>query len=282
MFGRIAPSYDKVNMLMALGRDSAWRRRAARAASLPPRGIALDVGTGTGELARELATLAPDAHVVGLDYTPAMLARAPARMRRHSAGLAVSWLIGDGQRLPFADGSFDAVTSAFVLRNLTDLDQAFAEMARVTRPGGRVVALEISPTVAPAARPFFDLYFRRLVPLLGGAISGDRTAYTYLPASVAGFPVPSAIAGIMRRAGLVPLPASRLMLGSVFIHVGLRIAGIRHGATTIRRSPRAAVEPAPSGRDLPPSGSPATAPDVCRDAVQLALPLGSGADRAAP
>ncbi|MCE7939309.1 MAG: methyltransferase domain-containing protein, partial [Chloroflexi bacterium CFX6] len=134
----------------------------------------------------------------------------------------VGWVRGDGQRLPFADAAFDAVTSAFVLRNFADLPAAYADMARVVRPGGRVVALEISPDSAPLWRPLFELYFGRVVPRLGGWITGDATAYRYLPASVAAFLAPDELAAVMRGAGLVPLPPRRLMLGSLVIHIGFR------------------------------------------------------------
>jgi len=222
MFGRIAGRYDLMNTLMTGGLDRLWRRWTAAAAQVPPSGVVLDVGTGTGDLALDIARRVAGARVVGVDYTGPMLARAPAKAAE--AGLAdrVSWVRGDGQRLPFPDDSFDAVTSAFVLRNFADLYGAYAEMARVVRPGRRVVALEISPDCLPAWRPFFELYFQRLVPLAGRWLTGDRTAYTYLPASVAAFLGPDALAEVMRDAGLVPLPPEPLMMGSLVIHAGFK------------------------------------------------------------
>lgn len=222
MFGRIAGRYDVMNAVMTGGLDRLWRRWTAEAAAVPPGGVALDVGTGTGDLAFDLARAAPTARVVGLDYTGPMLARAPAKAARRGLAGRTGWVRGDGQRLPFADAAFDAVTSAFVLRNFADLPAAYAEMARVARPGGRVVALEISPACAPLWRPLFTLYFGRVVPRLGAWITGDATAYRYLPASVAAFLAPEEIAAVMRGAGLVPLPPRRLMLGSLVIHIGFR------------------------------------------------------------
>jgi demethylmenaquinone methyltransferase/2-methoxy-6-polyprenyl-1,4-benzoquinol methylase len=222
MFGRIAGRYDLMNLLMSGGLDRFWRRRTAIAAALPAGGLALDVGTGTGDLAFELARSAPGARVIGLDYTAAMLARAPGKAVAQALSARTGWVRGDGQRLPFADGTFDAVTSAFVLRNFADLGGALVEMARVVKPGGRVVALEISPGLkAPWDVPF-RLYFGRIVPLVGGWISGDAAAYRYLPASVDAFLRPSEIARLLEEAGLTALPPRRLMRGGVVIHAGVK------------------------------------------------------------
>jgi len=222
MFGRIAGRYDLMNTVMTGGIDRLWRRWTAAAALVPPGGLVLDVGTGTGDLALDIARRIDGARVVGLDYTAPMLARAPAKAARQGVADRVAWVRGDGQRLPFPDDAFDAVTSAFVLRNFADLHSAYAEMARVVRPGGRVVALELSPDSLPVWRPVFELYFRNIVPGLGRWLTGDPNAYTYLPASVAAFLGPDALAAVMRDAGLVPLPPRKLMLGSLVIHAGFK------------------------------------------------------------
>jgi len=227
MFGRIAGRYDVMNALMTGGLDRVWRRWTVQAACLPAGGIALDVGTGTGDLALNLAERVPGARVIGLDYTAPMLALAPAKAARRPEGARTSWVLGDGQRLPFPDATFDAVTSAFVLRNFVDLSAAFREMARVTRPGGRVVALEIAPDAAPIWRAAFELYFQHVVPRLGRLIAGDAVAYTYLPDSVAQFLDTASVARLMAEAGLAPSAPRRLMFGSVVIHGGRRPIGTR-------------------------------------------------------
>jgi demethylmenaquinone methyltransferase/2-methoxy-6-polyprenyl-1,4-benzoquinol methylase len=222
MFGRIAWRYDLMNALMTGGLDGRWRKIATAEAAVPAGGRALDIGSGTGDLALALAMSAPAVRVVGLDYTPEMLRLAPAKARRMGVAGLTGWVLGDAHRLPFEDAEFDAVTSAFVLRNLADLPEAFSEMARVTRSGGRVVALEINPESSPVWRPLFELYFSRVVPVLGRLVSGDRDAYTYLPASVAAFLHPSSVAAVMSDAGLVPLAPRRLLAGSIAVHVGRR------------------------------------------------------------
>ncbi len=220
MFGRIAPRYDLLNTLMTFGLDAGWRRRAVAAAALRPDGRALDVGTGTGALALALARAAPRAQVIGVDFAPAMVVRAPARVAR--AGVAAhAWFAqADALRLPFPDASFDCVTSAFVMRNVADLGQAFREQARVLRPGGRVVCVELTRPRQPVFRHLFAWYFHRWVPLLGALVAGDAVAYTYLPESVDRFPAPSALADVMREAGLRGVRYELLGLGTVSLHVG--------------------------------------------------------------
>ena len=214
MFDRISPTYDRMNVLMSMGRDGRWRRLAVRASGIDAGGTALDVCCGTGDLAIELRRAAgPSGRVVGLDFSPGMLAYAARKCP------AVEWVQGDALDLPFADGSFDAATVGFGVRNLADLDRGFAELARVVRPGGRVVCLEMStpPTVV---RPFSQLWTDRGVPLLGRMVARDTDAYRYLPASVHRFPPAPEVAEVMRRAGLTGVGYRRLMLGVVALHVG--------------------------------------------------------------
>ncbi len=222
MFGRIAARYDLLNTLMTFGMDAAWRRRAVAAAAPPPAGRALDVGTGTGSLALALAAAMPRGRVVGVDFAAPMLARAPRRASADGLGDRLAVSLADGLRLPFADGTFDCVTSAFVVRNVADHGRAFAEQARVLRPGGRAVCLELTRPRLPVFRQLFDGYFHRWVPLLGRLIAGDAAAYTYLPESVDRFPRPAALAEVMRGAGLVDVRYELLGLGTVALHVGVR------------------------------------------------------------
>lgn len=222
MFGRIAGRYDLMNALMTGGMDRVWRRATVRAAAVPRDARVLDVGTGTGDLAIDLARRHPDASVVGLDYTGPMIALAPDKARQRGLADRLTWTRADGHRLPFADNSFDAVTSAFVLRNFADLHVAYAEMTRVVKPGCRVVALEISPDSLPVWREAFALFFGKVVPLVGRLVAGDDEAYRYLPDSVAAFLSPAELALVMRDAGLVPLPPKRLAMGSLVVHQGFK------------------------------------------------------------
>jgi len=220
MFTRIARRYDLMNGLMTGGRHQAWRRVAARMADCQPGGLALDVATGTGDLALALLTETQVRRVVGVDFSEGMLRVGREKLRRLDPAGRVSLVAGDALSLPFPDKTFACVTSAFLLRNLADLQQGLAEMRRVTQPAGRVVALEITEPALPGWSAVFRWYFRRLVPLLGALVSGNREAYTYLPQSVARFLPPPELARVMERAGLRDVAYRRLGLGTVTIHVG--------------------------------------------------------------
>ena len=231
MFGRIARRYDLMNRLMTLGRDRAWRRHTVSQLGLDngQPGAVLDVATGTGDLAFEALHQHPEARVYGLDFVPQMLdlARQKAaaggqNLPEHSEPRSLYLLGGDALRLPFVDGTFDGVVTGFAMRNVTDIPAAFAEMARVTRPGGRVACLEIAKPGMPFFRQLFALYFYRLVPLLGGWITGQRSAYTYLPHSLTAFLTPGEIVEVMCQTGWRDVRYKRLMLGTVAVHVGVR------------------------------------------------------------
>jgi demethylmenaquinone methyltransferase / 2-methoxy-6-polyprenyl-1,4-benzoquinol methylase len=231
MFDRIAVRYDLMNTLITGGRDQGWRRAVAEAAvgatqhsalSLQHSGDAvsgirvLDVGTGTGRLAQAILEASPTARVVGVDFSQAMLRVAPRCLKLAGA---------DALRLPFADGQFDAVVSAFVLRNLADIASGVLEQARVLRPGGRLVVLETTPGPPGALRPVFRLYFRGLVPILGALIARDASAYTYLPESALAFVGPTRLAEVLRQAGLIDIQVRRLALGSVALTLGRKGEG---------------------------------------------------------
>lgn len=218
MFERIAGRYDLMNRLMSGGRDRRWRLMAARQALAGGAAHVLDVATGTGSLARELHD-AGATTVVGLDRSPAMLEVAALRT---PANAGVSLRYGDALDLPFPNASFDACTIGFGLRNLPDYQAALHEMARVLRPGGRLVILELTPVVRPLFGALFDFYFGRIVPLLGWAVTGDRDAYRYLPESARTFPDAYALAAMMGRAGLVDIRWRFLGGGSVAMHVGAK------------------------------------------------------------
>lgn len=220
MFGRIARRYDLMNTVMTGGQDAAWRRLAVRMARPPRNGRALDVGTGTARLAATLAQAMPGGQVVGVDIAEPMLRQAPGPTFQVPNGGRVSLAVADALVLPFADDAFDCATTAFTVRNVSDVRQAFAELRRVVRPGGRVVCLELSQPRVPVWGSLFGLLFRRVVPLVGWLVAGDGGAYTYLPESVAAFLAPETLAAEMARAGLHEIRWRRLGLGSVTLHVG--------------------------------------------------------------
>lgn len=215
MFGRIVRRYDLMNRLMTGGMDERWRRKAVRYARAAGTERALDVATGTGDLALALSAGGFD-RVIGLDFAPPMIAAAEEK-RRGRPG--VTFLVGDAMRLPFPNGSFDACTVSFGLRNMKDYEGALREMGRVLRPGGRLVCLELTPFRKPILGWLFNAYFTKVVPLVGGWLSGDREAYRYLPTSVAAFPDAEALEAMMRRAGFARVTFERVGAGTVAIHV---------------------------------------------------------------
>jgi demethylmenaquinone methyltransferase/2-methoxy-6-polyprenyl-1,4-benzoquinol methylase len=210
MFGRIARRYDFMNTLMTGGQDSRWRRVVADSLVLGDQAQVLDVGTGTGKLAQAVRRAKPRARVTGVDFTLPMLRQAPSDLLVAGA---------DALKLPFADETFDAVISGFVMRNLADVPAGLAEQARVLRPGGQLVVMETTPGPPNLLRPLFRLYFRRIVPLLGQLIAGDESAYTYLPESTLAFLEPDRLAETLREAGLIDVRVRRLALGSVAVTV---------------------------------------------------------------
>jgi demethylmenaquinone methyltransferase / 2-methoxy-6-polyprenyl-1,4-benzoquinol methylase len=211
MFDRIARVYDRMNSVMTAGMHHRWRERAADLAEVGPGSTALDVATGTGDLAIELARRG--AEVTGSDFAPAMLELA----RRKAPGLTFEE--GDALRLAYATDSFDAATVGFGARNFSDLDLGLREMTRVTKPGGRVVVLEITTPQKPPLSWFFRAWFDRVVPALG-RVAGDPDAYTYLPSSVRRFPGPEELAARMAGAGLVDVRWILTAGGIIAIHSG--------------------------------------------------------------
>jgi demethylmenaquinone methyltransferase/2-methoxy-6-polyprenyl-1,4-benzoquinol methylase len=210
MFDRIAPVYDVMNRLMTAGLDRRWRRETARAVVRPGDAV-LDACCGTGDLA--LAAAREGGRVTGLDFSQRMLERA----RRKAPGL--EWVEGDMLALPFSDGAFDAATVGFGVRNVDDLDRGVAELRRVLRPGGRLAILEITQPKG-ALRPFYSLWFDRIVPLLGRVLPGG-SAYTYLPASVRRFPGPDELVGVIESAGFRDVRYRTFAAGIVALHTGV-------------------------------------------------------------
>ncbi|HLY36129.1 MAG TPA: ubiquinone/menaquinone biosynthesis methyltransferase [Candidatus Limnocylindria bacterium] len=220
VFDRIAPIYDLMNTVMTVGIDRHWRSAAVRSVRIATGMRVLDIACGTGVLTRSLAVGAgPTGEVVGVDRSEPMLARALARAPR--AGSApIAYRLADALTLPFPDASFDAVTVAFGLRNLPDYGAALAEMARVARPGARVVVLEIAEPPGGLGRILFRSWFRRAIPILG-RLAGNAAAYSYLPASLATYPAPADVAGLMRAAGLERVRWRLLATGMATLHAGV-------------------------------------------------------------
>ena len=221
MFSRIARRYDLMNGLMTFGRHHAWRRVAARQTIPSPEGPVLDLATGTGDLALELYQIHPHRAIVGVDFALGMLRMAHLKLRHTEAHRHVRLAAADALQLPFGDRAFACVASAFLLRNLADLERGLREMKRVTRPGGRVVALEITQATLPGFTPLFRFYFHRVVPRVGQLVGGDREAYTYLPQSVDRFLTPVELLTLMETVGLRAVTYRRLGMGTVTVHTGI-------------------------------------------------------------
>ncbi len=218
MFSQIAGSYDALNRLFTAGIDLLWRREAAlEVLSCGPKEV-LDLATGTGDLALALARLAPELEITACDFTEAMLER--ARHKAERAGLAVHFLQGDALALPFGENRFDAVCCAFGFRNFADFGAALSEILRVLKPQGKLVILELSPPGRSLTSLLYREYFEQLLPVLGERLSG-QAAYRYLPASVAAFPSPEALAQRMRSCGF-QARYRRLSGGIAALHVGVK------------------------------------------------------------
>jgi demethylmenaquinone methyltransferase/2-methoxy-6-polyprenyl-1,4-benzoquinol methylase len=213
MFDRIAGVYDRLNSVMTAGLHHKWRSRAVDLADVGPGSKALDVATGTGDLAIALADRG--AEVVGSDFSEQMLAIA----RRKAP--AIRFDQGNALELPYGEGWFDAATVGFGVRNFSDLDQGLRELTRVVKPGGRVVILEMTTPTKPPLSTFYAAWFDRVVPMLG-RLAGDEEAYTYLPNSVKRFPGPQELAARMDAAGLGRLRYVITAGGIIALHVGTK------------------------------------------------------------
>jgi demethylmenaquinone methyltransferase/2-methoxy-6-polyprenyl-1,4-benzoquinol methylase len=222
MFDRIAGVYDRMNSVMTAGMHHRWRERAADVAELKPGARVLDVACGTGDMALELARrVGPGGEVVACDFSEQMLELARAKAASASSDAAgpirVEW--ANALELPYRDDEFAAATVGFGVRNFSDLERGLSELARVVRPGGKVVILEMTTPTRPPLSTFFRVWFDRVVPLLGRA-AGDGDAFTYLPRSVRRFPGPQELAATMERSGLRSIRYILTAGGIIAIHVG--------------------------------------------------------------
>jgi len=220
MFTHIARRYDLMNSLMTGGRHHAWRRKAAESAAGAPGGPVLDLATGTADLAIAVRARTPGRFVAGADFSEGMLRVGRAKLRERRVA-RLQLLVADAQALPFRDGAFACVMSAFLLRNLDGLERGLAEMRRVTIPGGRVITLDIVRPAQPLWGAVFGAYFNHVVPAIGALVAGNRQAYTYLPQSVDRFITPDELAELMEKVGLRDITYQRLGLGTIALHVGI-------------------------------------------------------------
>lgn len=220
MFDAIASKYDRLNQFMSMGIDRLWRRRLVRLMGpFPKGGSLLDVATGTGDVALALAKAYPGSQVTGLDPSREMVKVGESKVVRKGYQAQVDMVIGDGQALPFADGTFAGSCIAFGIRNVPDRALCLAEMTRVTRPGGRVLVLELNEPVGGLLAPVSRAYVRHVLPRIGGWFSGT-TEYRYLQESIAAFPSTEEFEGVLRSVGLVDVQSHRMVTGSAHLFAG--------------------------------------------------------------
>lgn len=222
MFDAIAPAYDFMNRAMTLGIDIWWRKLAVkRLKRIRPAAI-LDVATGTGDFAIQLNKSLHPQHITGIDLSQGMLDEAQRKVKDKGLEDMITFERGDCMALPMADGTFDAVTVAFGVRNFEHLQQGYKEMARVLRPGGMLCVLELSTPSNGLIRWFYDLYTLHIIPAIGAMKSGDKSAYRYLPQSIAAVPQGDDMLQLMRDAGLQKATFKRLTLGVCTIYTAVK------------------------------------------------------------
>jgi demethylmenaquinone methyltransferase/2-methoxy-6-polyprenyl-1,4-benzoquinol methylase len=220
MFDAIAGRYDLLNHLLSAGIDRRWRRRAIQALALTGRELVVDLCTGTGDLAIAAVHATPGAaRVVGIDFSSAMLRVGRRKLQRAQLDSRVALIRGDVTRIPVGDGSVDAVTIAFGIRNVNNVQAACREMARVLRPGGRLAILEFAVPEVPVIGPAYRWYLHRVLPRIGRAVSGSSEAYGYLSASIDAFASPAELVTTLRQTGFVDISTARLTVGSVCLYV---------------------------------------------------------------
>ena len=221
-FDRIARKYDLTNDVISLGMHHSWKRRAVEQLGVKPGGVYLDVCCGTGDLSQRIAQVSDlTGRVVGLDFSANMLEVANQRISRRGSKVPVTFQAGDALNLPFEDATFDGAVISFGLRNLVSFQRGIEEMARVVKPGGIVVNLDLGKSKIPLFSQIFAMYFRHVVPVIGELLQSDKQAYTYLPESASTYPAPDGITNIFEKAGLKAVKYFPLALGTVALHKGM-------------------------------------------------------------
>ena len=223
MFDSIAPAYDFMNRAMTMGIDIWWRRLAVKRLKQYKPAHILDVATGTGDFAIQLEESLHPQHITGIDLSQGMLDEAQRKIKEKGLEKVISFEQGDCMSLPMADNSFDAVTVAFGVRNFEHLQQGYQEMARVLRPGGMLCVLELSTPTNPVIRWFYDIYTLHIIPSIGSKKSGDKSAYRYLPQSIAAVPQGDDMLQLMRNAGLHNASFKRLTFGVCTIYTSFKV-----------------------------------------------------------
>ena len=221
MFAKIAPRYDAANRVLTAGMDERWRKRAIGLLQAPHNGAILDLCCGTGDVVFHLLRTDSSLHVTGADFCAPMLDGARARATKEARGDA-KFIEADAMSLPFDNASFDGVTMGFSLRNVVDIDQVLREVLRVLRPGARFVNLDVSKAPNHLWKRMFDLYFYKMVPIVGGLVGGSKQAYTYLPNSLTHHPNADELRERFVRAGFHEAGYVRLMGGAIAVHYGTR------------------------------------------------------------
>ena len=219
MFDSIAPAYDFMNRAMTLGIDRIWRRRAVRMIRSENPGHILDVATGTGDVAIELAQAIDGCHVTGIDLSQGMVDRGRDKVRNLGLAGRVTLQVADCLALPMQDNSFDCVTVAYGVRNFERLAEGYAEMLRVLKPGGLLAVLELSTPTSPVVKPFYKFYTRCIIPGIGKIVSGDSRAYTYLPESIAAVAQGDEMLAIARSVGFVDTSFRRYTFGTCTLYL---------------------------------------------------------------
>jgi len=222
IFSELAPDYDRFNSLSSLGRDRWWRQRAVQLAELDETSVVLDLAAGTAELTLALARLGRPARILTTDFNPDMLEVGKAKVAEYQGSTRIEFEVVDAQDLPFDGTSFDVVTIAFGVRNLTDRMANFREVYRVLKPGGRYVILEFSRPPFPPFRALYHFYLRHVLASIGGLLTGGRGSFGYLRASILAFPAQPALAGELSRAGFRQVAWHNLTFGIVAVHVATK------------------------------------------------------------